>query len=494
MSNCWGDDKTAEMDHNLSTCSSEVPQPEYQASFVQHLPTLPISTLEEEMQALSSIPNYHFWDFVKIAERPGVTLKKPNVAFSQHLLWSPSEEESSCGLTVSKYIPTSPRNRVMFFMGSGHDATLEETIVKLYDIDLGDKPVLPIPSVQRMEDIVDEVVEPVRKKRKHAARLLRMDRVQLSVELGVDLNSVLNSKTPPQKLYLQFCEQLITDGVIQWRHHDEDHDIVVLSDYDSSTGLLLPNSFVHVQRLPSETGELMMKCSCKSYEVVEKAVLHQESLLPGEEAVLAENLTCMHCRFFKDKLVGSFEIIASGGNMPFLHQKIMDSQGDVEEPVYLLGNVVWHGATKFSVRGSDRDALSFAIVHISFRQQKCCIRCLDGWCSAKASNKSKVPRCMQLDESSDKQCCHLKTMAQHWDAVKVHFPEYFEVEEGEDGGGDEDEDEEVQQEGPPQIDNLDDENITKNLNGNFDMETGLWAYPSVSNHIPSELDCPEAIL
>jgi hypothetical protein len=232
-------------------------------------------------------------------------------------------------------------------------------------------------------------------------------------------------------------------------------------------------------------GESMMKCSCKTYEVVQKAVLHQQSLLPGEEAILAENMTCMHCRFFKDKLVGSFEVIVVGREMPYLYQKIMDGQGNVEEAVYLLGSVVSSGATKFSVRGNPDEEVSYSIVNVSFRQKQCFFRCMDGSCSAQARNKKKIPKHIPLSDSK-KHCVHLNTMLLHLDHVKVHFPHYFQEEDEEEE--DDDNTPTLQEER-----NQEDANIANHLKRSFNVETGLWNYPAVSCHIPSDKDCPEAI-
>jgi hypothetical protein len=201
MPQFWGPANVKAVDESLSSCSAEVDQPALQASFISHLNEMPCETITEQMVALGSIPNFPKWDMVLVADKGGRANQKPNVAASQYLLWSPDEEEGPSGLTVSKYLPASPRNRLMFFMGSGHSRTLTETIAKLHAIDKGEKPPIALADPELLQilntdDFPEEgVVQPARKKRKHAARLVRMDRVDLSRELGVDLNSMVNCET-----------------------------------------------------------------------------------------------------------------------------------------------------------------------------------------------------------------------------------------------------------------------------------------------------------
>jgi hypothetical protein len=73
MPDCWGIDKIHEIDQALTKSSSEVPQPDLHTSFLQHLLSMPIPTsVEEQLNVLCSIPNYNFWDWMKIADKPGV--------------------------------------------------------------------------------------------------------------------------------------------------------------------------------------------------------------------------------------------------------------------------------------------------------------------------------------------------------------------------------------------------------------------------------------
>ena len=103
-----------------------------------------------------------------------------------------------------------------------------------------------------------------------------------------------------RSLYNTYCEALVTEGLVQWRHHSEDSDTVILNDYSHSTGEFLPNSYAHTTCVKVE-GENLMTCSCKIYQQVQNATMANLQISPEEEQELfldASQLTCMHCRFF----------------------------------------------------------------------------------------------------------------------------------------------------------------------------------------------------
>jgi hypothetical protein len=173
----------------------------------------------------------------------------------------------------------------------------------------------------------------------------------------------------------------------------------------------------------------------------------------------------------------------------------MDTYANTEEPVFLLGDVVLHGATKFSVRNEEEeDEVSFSVCHVTFRGDKCFVRCMDGSCAAQFHNKSKIPRIFSLCETK-KVCTHLKTFYQNLDKIQALFPEYFQAEDGEeDAAEDGEEDVEDEPEEPDDMPNREDGNLSKNLKGIFNLEEGLWTYPAVSTHKPKEMLDPHLIM
>ena len=106
--------------------------------------------------------------------------------------------------------------------------------------------------------------------------------------VGSNVTSQLNSANQNHTLYTRFKEQLITEGIIKWRSHDEFQDVCVITDYSSTTGLFLPQSFVHVTAIKMDDGET--------------------SLWPEDDELVPDaSLTCLHCHFYRDHLMGMYE-------------------------------------------------------------------------------------------------------------------------------------------------------------------------------------------
>ena len=486
------------MDNSLAQHILRAKQPPLHHITLENLPNLDRESLTDQLSALCEISNFHWWEYVKLGrfgtdkvagkgdghreEQTG----KQRVRFCSHLLFSFHEEETELRegeySFSTRYIPTSPRNRLMYFTLNEQEKDLQSCIARITATDRGDQAYFSDPVPQDAAEEFDEG-PPTKKRRKHAGRVLRVPTSDLQEVLDIGALNYNSSR----KLFTTFSEQLVADGDIQWRDHQDDQDTVVLPDYDPETGEMLPCSFVHVTSFLSETGDLLMRCTCKIYNLLQKTILHKLPLQPGVdgEDFLAESNTCMHCRFFKSNLrtcvVSIGESDRAGLTLSLLQKKVKQSLPGVNDPVLLLGDVMSHGSTKFSIQG-DTD---FAIVSISFRLGMCFARCLNGVCSAQARNKKRVPKVIPLDQQHH-HCSHLRTLFQHLDFIHSLFPEFFQA--------DEDNDLEEGEEGiaaPAEGENLDDVVLnTKQVKGNFNVDTGLWEYPAVSIFKPSEEDEP----
>ena len=139
--------------------------------------------------------------------------------------------------------------------------------------------------------------------------------------VGIDYNTSLNSAKQNRKLYTKFKEQLISDGAIKWRVHEREVDICAMNDINPTTGLLLPNSFVHVTCRKQTNGENFVTCTCDIYNLIQRAATKNLQIIPGEDTVLDNNLTCMHCRFFTEYLTNIHEV-ANTQNQP--HSKVLE--------------------------------------------------------------------------------------------------------------------------------------------------------------------------
>ena len=74
-----------------------------------------------------------------------------------------------------------------------------------------------------------------------------------------------------------------------------------MSDYSADTGKLKTLSYVHVTTT-NNGQDLFIQCTCQIYNTIKCARLSQVDLQDGQDVVLDESLTCMHCRFYKEHL------------------------------------------------------------------------------------------------------------------------------------------------------------------------------------------------
>ena len=58
--------------------------------------------------------------------------------------------------------------------------------------------------------------------------------------MGADLEAFLNQANKEQKIYEIFEEQLISEGKIRWRFHEDCKDVVLMNNYNQTTGYMMP--------------------------------------------------------------------------------------------------------------------------------------------------------------------------------------------------------------------------------------------------------------
>ena len=145
---------------------------------------------------------------------------------------------------------------------------------------------------------------------------------------------------------------------------------------------------------------------------------HEEvPLWPDDEQYLHQSLTCMHCRFYKDHLVNTYEKICNS-TMTLTRPLaiVKESLQHMNQPIQLMGNVIDRGTTKFSVKGTN----SYSIVHISFYLGKCMSTCLDGVCTSLFKRHKKIPKRISISNRS-KCCSHLNMLCDNIEYVKAFF-------------------------------------------------------------------------
>ena len=242
-----------------------------------------------------------------------------------------------------------------------------------------------------------------------------------------------------------------------------------MNDY-SVNGHLMPNSFVHISSEFTDDDTPIIRCSCQIYHFIQNVEMEQ-----GSE--IAPDTSCMHCRFFQEHLLNAYEVINEGcTNIPRPLEIVRSSIQFMNDPVLLLGDVLRTGTTKYSVKGDDY----FSLVTVNFAGGICYIKCHSGFCAAANINKKRMPRSAKLNESA-KLCSHLQTCYANIDTITRDFPQYFTesdevVDDNENGNFGED------------VNTEDDGSLSSELESNFDKETGLWSYKSLSQYKPMMSD------
>jgi hypothetical protein len=270
---------------------------------------------------------------------------------------------------------------------------------------------------------------------------------------------------------------------------------------------MLPSSFVHVFAITEDNGDLLLKCSCPSYNLIQKAALSNSNLAPGVDDILDPSMTCMHCRFYKEKLSDIWDTLGdSSEGHTIVEKKAMAGFVVMDKPVVLVSDALPHATTKLSVRGEGN---LYSFVNLTFKNGLCWVRCTEGVCSAQALNKKKVSKIISLlnppekkkkrktsdkprtesekederiQEMANKLCTHLSTLAEHIQEVRYDLPELFFAEGDVEGGG-----EDVP--GEVEVPNNDDHHLQEHLKGGvFNKETGLWSYPALSDLSPRQME------
>ena len=109
----------------------------------------------------------------------------------------------------------------------------------------------------------------------------------------------------------------------------------------------MPQSFVHIECTKGTNDEdIFIQCTCNIYNLIQRAA-HQESHILPEDVILDENLTCMHCRFFREHLLHAYTTVTTQPTTEFTRPLFMvhESLQHMNDPVQLVGNVIQGGTT-----------------------------------------------------------------------------------------------------------------------------------------------------
>ena len=183
------------------------------------------------------------------------------------------------------------------------------------------------------------------------------------------MNEYQNHAAQDRSLYTKFSEHMLTE----WHFHDEGTEICMMSDVDQETGVMKPNSFVHVTYTTDANGEIIHTCICKIFDFIHQTT-HQHNPIWCLEGTIPDiSFTCLHCRFFKDYLINMYTKVLSQPieTLPPALSMVKRSLQFINEPNVLMGNVHSTSTTKFSVKGLEHNI--YSSVHITFEYGKCVV-------------------------------------------------------------------------------------------------------------------------
>ena len=145
-----------------------------------HISSLPLGSRKQLFMLLSSISNFHHFGYSSVTEQTHI-IKPTHVNYIEHLLYDPDAKENVNGDMIRKYIPTSPRNRLVYFLVVGH-VQLWTLIKYLQTCDCQTH----TPSLQ--EDIADEIelFPPAPKEHKQGPRIVSFTARSIVEEVGAD--------------------------------------------------------------------------------------------------------------------------------------------------------------------------------------------------------------------------------------------------------------------------------------------------------------------
>ena len=259
-----------EIDKSFENFLTEAPEkPKVDPKLIEHILEMSDESPKDQFLLLGSISNYHKYGYPSLKEEGGIIHVK-NITYAEHVFYDDKFLKTGIdGERIRTYIPPSPRNRIMYFMDTGKEAELFPLVKHILK---GDQ------TNETNADIIEMEPPPVpRKKRKHSAHLFSVSQRAVFTAVGADISTQFNCANPNCTFYKLFEEQLITEGIIKWRLHEQNRDVCIMNDIKPTTGHLMPQSFVHVECTKGANDEdIFIRYTCDIYNLIQGAA-HQES-------------------------------------------------------------------------------------------------------------------------------------------------------------------------------------------------------------------------
>ena len=251
-------------------------------SIITHICEMQCVTKKDMVNIFNSISNYHWIDYPRFKNGKGV--KDNSTRYSSHLLWFADDRDRR------NHLPTSPRLCLLqfYYLEQEYNHAIHPLVTQLIDKDTKQGVEFSIPPSKK------------RRKIKHtSSHIVRLTANQMwKMTNQVDFNEYCNHAAKDRTLYTKFTEQILMEGNIKWRFHDECTDICMINDVHRDSGVIKHNSFAHVTYTTDVSGQIILRCTCDTYEFIQTTAHQQNPIWPVQDIVPHTSFTCPHCRFF----------------------------------------------------------------------------------------------------------------------------------------------------------------------------------------------------
>ena len=331
----------------------------------------------EISETMNSIPN------------DSTPVKRDGVTFQQYMSTGTRTFDDEC--SSSKYIPTSIRNKVLYFYrlhrytdvlgalnidvnATGTDSTISKRVVSNAARTKKFKPSEDIPCSSGMVPASDDTDGNT-----------SMPSVSEDTASSSAFVQLQEETTP----FSRFAQNLISEsGCLQWRIHSLDLDVLVMNDVDLGRGTFHANKFVHIWRWKCAQGDILYECNCYMHNVV---------------GTMDTDSSCCHVRFMRELVDPLYPFIFDDSTdlvQTHLWRKLCQAKEALNIPVVRLdSHDTFH---RFSVLSRNMRACSVVTL------QSNRFLCLNGKCGALHGHTRKVK-----DIDSGSSCEHLQQVNEH---------------------------------------------------------------------------------
>ena len=212
-----------EIDKSFENFLTEAPEkPIVDPKLIQHILEMSNESPKDQFLLLGSISNYHKYGYPSLKKEGGIIHVK-NITYAEHVFYDDKFSKTGLdGERIQMYIPPSPRNRIMYFMDTDKEGELFQLV----------KHILKGDQANEIHGHTMEIEPPPvpRKKRKHSSCLVSVSQCAVFTAVGADISTQFNCANPNRTLYKLFEEQLVTEGIIKWRPHEQSQDVCIMNN------------------------------------------------------------------------------------------------------------------------------------------------------------------------------------------------------------------------------------------------------------------------